>query len=220
MDSLDGRLAARHRHLGDRRYLFGSPWIRESDSARGVVGKSDLVGAFESFSPYCRTPATLTVTSQTDFSAYAWFERDTACLAVVAAEHAVRHFEQHYPTYRRPRHALVLAENALRQDTVDAVNRANKAGKELATIAGRITRTQEVPTLLVRCLWAAADAARCVAWNAHGVRALYYAQDAVKIAIAVDPYLPRRLELWLDSHLRVIRSILPTPISQVISGDG
>lgn len=131
-----------------------------------------------------------------------WDAYDSARMALFAAERVVRHFAVKYPGYTRLEATLLATSRALHSLDADAVAAANRAGKQLSSIACRSDETQQLPAGDVGLLLGIAGAARAAAWDDHGQRAYWYVCNALDAAVKVDRRFPELLELWLDLHLR------------------
>ncbi len=209
MASTDDQAGVRP-ETGEWSYRFCTVLSPELGTGHYRQALVDPVRAFLAFlnEHLCRRgPRTLAIfKGPLEVEVHRWCERDSARLAVFVSRSAVERFEAHYPGYRRPRVALDAASLALDRTESTATDAANRAGRELARIAARAAR-QGVPKDHVRCVWAAADAARSVAWEYHGSRTQSYLHEAVKIAAEVDQHLTERVKLWLAFYLRT-RTVL------------
>lgn len=139
-------------------------------------------------------------TGPQSFEAHRWGMRDSVRLAILVSRKPVEDFEALYPGYRRPRDALDAASLALDHMDSTATNAADRAGRELTRIAFQTAR-QGIPKDHLQGVWAAANAARAVAWEVHGTRAQVYLRQAVEVSTQADRHMNDRIKLWLDFYL-------------------
>lgn len=134
---------------------------------------------------------------------YPWSQNDSAALGVFAAQVCANAYAHENPAHHRLQRTLDSARAALRVgNDADTMVDVLRAGRILNRTAQRISTGSLTPATTQSAVWAVSMAALALDWKTHPTRADAYVQSTLKIATSLDPHLPTRLKLWVDSHLR------------------